>query len=65
MSAINLVKRFYHTLRDEVVHGNPALVAADQTRLRSHYPVMLSPSNPVELFRTQSLSDLSDGTIIQ
>jgi hypothetical protein len=48
-----------------VVHGNPALAANDQTRLRSHYPVMLSPSNPVELFRTQSLSDLSDGTIIQ
>jgi SAM-dependent methyltransferase len=52
MSAINLVKRFYHTLRDEVVNGNPALVVADQTRLRSHYPVMLSPNNPVELAAT-------------
>jgi hypothetical protein len=42
-SSFHLAYTFYLRLRDEVVHGNPALAAADQTLLRSHYPVMLSP----------------------
>jgi hypothetical protein len=42
-SSFHLAHAFYLRLRDEVVHGNPALAANDQTLLRSHYPVMLSP----------------------
>ena len=35
--------RLYAALRREVSEGNPGLDAAEQTALRSHYPVMMAP----------------------
>lgn len=43
-------QQFYQELRREVMVGNPALDKAAQARLRTHYPVMMSPQqNPPEL----------------